>query len=130
MSRVTGAFQVAGWDEKPYHEGAEGKLTLAIVSQTFSGDVAGHGDARWLMSYRPDGTARFVGLQRVEGEVEGRQGSFVLETAGDFDGKTATWSATVVSGSGTGELSGLEGTGRFGAEHGPEAVFELDLSFG
>ena len=130
MSRLNGSFQVTGWDEKPYHESADGKLTLAVVAQTFSGGVAGQGDSRWLMSYRADGTARFVGLQRVEGEVEGRRGSFVLETAGDFDGKKATWTATVVAGSGTGELSGLQGSGRFGAEHGPEATFELDLSFG
>ena len=121
---------MTGWDESPYHESADGKLTLAVVNQTFSGGVAGQGDSRWLMSYRADGTARFVGLQRVDGAVEGRRGTFVLETAGDFDGKTATWNATVVAGSGTGELAGLRGSGRFGAEHGPEAVYELDLSIG
>ncbi len=129
MTLAKGSFQVAGWDETPYHEGASGKLTLAIVSQTFDGDVRGRGDARWLMCYRPDGTARFVGLQRVEGEVQDRRGSFVLETVGEFDGTTATWTANVIQGSADGELASVRGSGRFGAEHGPEAVFELDLSF-
>ena len=34
---------------------------------------------------------RIVGLQLVRGTVEDRKGTFVLETAGDFDGKQATW---------------------------------------
>ncbi len=129
MTLAQGTFQVTEWDEKPYHESASGKLSLAVVAQVFSGSVSGRGDARWLMSYRPDGTARFVGLQRVDGEVEGRRGSFVLETIGDFDGKTASWKADVVEGSADGELKGMLGSGRFGAEHGPEATYELDLAF-
>ena len=129
MTLARGTFQVMEWDEKPYHESASGKQTLAVVAQSFAGSVSGRGDARWLMSYRPDGTARFVGLQRVDGEVEGRHGSFVLETIGDFDGKTASWKADVIEGSAEGELQGMRGSGRFGAEHGPEATYELDLVF-
>jgi len=127
--RARGSFNVASWDEKPYHEDASGKLTLAIVSQTFAGDVSGRGDARWLMSYRPDGTAHFVGLQLVDGQVDGRRGSFVLETIGDFDGRSATWKARVVDGSADGDLRGMRGAGSFGAEHGPEATYEIDLEF-
>ena len=129
MTKAQGTFQVTEWDEKPYHEDTSGKLSLAVVAQAFSGTVSGRGDSRWLMAYRPDGTARFVGLQRVEGEVEGRRGSFVLETIGDFDGKTASWKAAVVEGTADGELKGMRGSGRFGAEHGPEATYELDLEF-
>lgn len=127
---VRGEFKVMSWDESPYDEGNGRKLTLAIVGQVFSGDVNGSGSARWLMSYRPDGTARFVGLQQVDGTVEGRRGKFVLETTGDFDGQMARWQATVVDGSGTGDLTRLKGSGRFGAEHGPGATYSLDLDLG
>jgi hypothetical protein len=127
MAKQTGTFQVSGWDEKPYREGPAGKLTYAVVEQSFAGGISGRGEARWLMAYRVDGTARFLGFQHVEGEVEGRHGSFVLETIGEFDGTTATWDATVVQGSAAGELAGMTGTGRFGAVHGPEAIYELDL---
>ena len=127
MTLARGTFQVTEWDEQPYHEGASGKLSLAVVAQAFSGSVSGRGDSRWLMSYRPDGTAHFVGLQRVDGAVEGRRGSFVLQTIGDFDGRTAKWTADVIEGSADGELSGMRGSGRFDAEHGPEASYELDL---
>ena len=74
----------------------------------------------------PDCTARFVGLQHVAGSIGERNGGFVLETVGDFDGGEASGNWTVVSGSGTGELAGMRGQGRFRAPCGPEASFELD----
>ena len=46
------------------------------------------------MAYQADGTARFVGLQLVDGEVAGRRGTFVLETSGEFAGGMAfRWEA-------------------------------------
>jgi Protein of unknown function (DUF3224) len=127
MARVNGGFQVASWNENAYDERDGRKLTRASVSQRFEGDIAGEGAAEWLMVYQPDGTARFVGLQLVDGEVAGRRGTFVLETAGEFDGAVARWEASVVSGSPTGELTDLSGRGRFEAPHGSQASYELDL---
>jgi hypothetical protein len=130
MTKASGTFELASWDEKSYQDLDGGsKLTLASVTQKFDGDVTGEGAARWLMFYRDDGTARFVGLQRVVGGIGSRSGSFVLETAGSFDGKAATWDATVVPGSGTGALEGLTGSGSFGAPKGPKASFDLDYRF-
>ena len=127
MPRARGSFEVTSWDEEPYEEMEEGgKLTRTSVAQTFTGDIEGVGGAQWLMSYRPDGTAHFVGLQRVRGKVAGRHGSFVLETIGEFDGKLAAWSASVVDGSGTGALRALRGKGRFEAPHGSRASFDVD----
>jgi hypothetical protein len=131
MTKASGTFDVASWDEKSYQDLDGGsKLTLASVTQKFGGDIVGEGAARWLMFYRDDGTARFVGLQRVTGTIGTRTGTFVLETAGDFDGKTATWNALVVPGSATGQLEGLSGKGTFGAPHGPTASFELQYNLG
>jgi Protein of unknown function (DUF3224) len=81
------------------------------------------------MSYGDDGTARFVGLQQLEGAIDGREGSVVLESFGDFDGTEATWSGKVLDGSGTGGWAGMRGEGRFRAPHGPKASFTLDYSF-
>lgn len=126
MGKATGSFQLSSWNEDTYDDGPVGKMTLATVSQNFSGDISGDGSVRWLMAYGGDGTARFVGLQKVDGRLADRQGTFVLETAGDFDGQMARWEATVIPGSGTGELTGLRGSGRFGAVHGPEATYEIE----
>lgn len=125
-----GEFQVQGWDEQPYHEEGPRKQTLAIVDQAFSGDISGQGSARWLMSYAPDGKAHFVGLQRVDGALDGRRGAFVLETIGDFDGETARWQASVIPDSATGELTGLRGQGSFAAPHGSTATYEIDFELG
>jgi len=86
MATAKGQFELASWNEDTYQELDGGaKLTRASVTQDFSGDVTGGGTVEWLMCYRPDGTARFVGLQRVEGTVGGMEGSFVAESVGNFE---------------------------------------------
>ncbi len=127
MTKATGGFELASWEEETYEElEGGGKLTRASVTQTFTGDIEGEGAVQWLMAYGKDGTAHFVGFQRVRGAIGDRKGSFVMETIGDFDGTVATWTCAVVSGSGTDELAGLTGKGTFGAPHGPKASFELE----
>src|SRR5438067_5930425 len=119
MLTISGSFKVAAWDEDSYDERDGHRLTRASVAQQFEGDIAGEGSSEWLMAYRPDGTARFVGLQLVDGELAGRHGTFVLETTGQFDGTVARWEASVVEGSPTGELTDLTGRGTVEAPHGP-----------
>jgi hypothetical protein len=127
---AAGAFQVLSWDENPYESGDGGRrLTEAVVGQRFEGDLEGEGQARWLMCYRPDGTAAFVGLQRVDGTLDGRRGALVFQTVGSFDGQVARWSAEVVEDSATGELDGLAGSGTFEAPMGSAASFTLDVRF-
>src|SRR5919201_3756224 len=113
-SQATGTFKIESWDERPYVETDEGgKLTRASVKQTFGGDIAGEGAVEWLMCYRPDKTADFVGLQRVVGQLGDRSGTFVLQTTGSFDGKEAKGAWSVLAGSGTDDLAGLRGSGGF-----------------
>ena len=38
-----------------------------------------------MMMYRSDGTAAFVGLERITGRIAGRNGSFVLQRTGVFE---------------------------------------------
>ncbi len=129
MASATGWFEVKTWEETPVSERPGGRrLTQAAVSQQFGGDIEGEGKARWLMSYRDDGTAHFVGLQEVDATIGGLSGTFVLETHGDFDGTVASWEASVVPGSGTAGLTGLSGTGRFQAPHGSRAEFQLNYA--
>jgi hypothetical protein len=130
MPTLKGQFTLSSWEEKTYAEReGERKLTQATVTQDLAGDIAGEGKVEWLMSYGEDGTAHFVGLQQFDGVIEGREGSIVLETIGDFDGTEATWTAKVVEGSGTGGWAGMSGEGRFQAPHGNKASFTLDYSF-
>jgi hypothetical protein len=127
MSRATGSFRVLGGGEDPIDELEAGiRLTHANGTQRFSGDLEADGLVHWLMVYRDDRTARFVGLQRLRGTIGGRTGAFVLTAEGDHDGTSSRIELTVVPGSGTGELAGIAGAGRLVAPSGPVGNYELE----
>ena len=129
-NRANATFKLESWDEKPYNE-IEGapKLTRAKVTKTYHGDIEGESILEYLMMYRQDGTASFVGLERVVGSLGGRSGTFVLQHKGTFEGGKATVECSVVLGSGTGELSGLRGEGGFAAGHAEQHAVTLDYDF-
>jgi hypothetical protein len=130
VKALAGQFSVTAWDEDTYEDRPAGKLTRATVEQDFTGGVDGQGSVVWLMCYRQDGTADFVGLQEIHGNLDGLDGGFVLTSAGTFDGEKAEGRWAVVSGSGTGDLSGIDGTGEFIAPHGGQPTFELAYMIG
>jgi len=73
-------FAVKNWDENAYSEGQDlPKLTRASVTKTFTGDIEGEGHVEYLMMYRSDGSATFVGLERVIGRIGAKTGTFVLQ---------------------------------------------------
>lgn len=39
------------------------------------------------MCYREDGTAEYVGMQEIDGAIDGHHGEFVLTAVGSFDGE-------------------------------------------
>jgi len=51
-----------------------GRLTRAGGAQAFSGGIDGVGRIEWLMYYRPERTANFVGLREVDGQSTGGAG--------------------------------------------------------
>ncbi len=115
---ISSTFVVKSWDERPVHEGEQGrKLTHARMVYHYSGDLEGESTTESLMWYRDATWASFVGLERFEGRLQGRSGSFVLQGSGVFENGVATSTAQVVAGSGTGELQGLRGEVRFSAGH-------------
>ena len=127
-TEATATFTVESWDEAPWDEQADlPKLTRATVEKSLSGDLEGTSTTVWLMSYGADGSADFVGIERVKCTVGGRAGSFVLQHIGRFDDGAARASLVVIPGSGTGDLSGLSGEGSFVAD--PNGSITLELSF-
>jgi len=123
-------FAITSWDEKPYSEGPDlPKLTRATVKKTFTGDIEGEGQVDYLMMYRSDGTATFLGLERITGKVGGKAGTFVLQRTGVFENGQAKESYAVVPGSATGELRGLVGEGMSSVGHGMEHPFTLNYQY-
>jgi hypothetical protein len=124
-------FKITGWDEKTIEviEGSA-KLTSAKVTQSYSGTIEGTSAVEYLMAYTVDGTASFVGLERVTGSVEGKTGTFVIQHTGMYSDKArSTW--TIVEGSGTGALATLQGSGSYEAGHSEtEHPINFEYSFG
>ncbi len=110
MTRATGAFTVTGGSEQTIREVAgEARLTRVSGTQRFGAGIVGEGSVECAFCYRPDRSARFVGLQRIEGSIDGRSGSFVMESSGDHDGRQSAGHWRAIAGSGTGDLVGVSG---------------------
>jgi hypothetical protein len=123
----SGTYQIKSWDEQPYHEEeGETKLCRAEITQAYEGTMAGESSLQYLMVYQSGGSAVFTGVERFSGSVDGVAGSFVIIHHGKYEGGTASSSWCIVSGSGTGELSGIKGSGSFLAEHGGTASYQCE----
>jgi hypothetical protein len=124
-------FAIKTWDEKPYSEGQDlPRLARASVTKTYTGDIDGEAQVEYLMMYRSDGSAAFVGFERVVGAITGKAGTFVLQRTGVFEGGQAKESYFVVPGSATGDLEGLVGDGHSAVGHGMEHPFTLSYELG
>ena len=131
MGKATGTFTVNGGGEQTIHEATgEPRITRVSGTQRFRGSIVGEGSIEWVFCYRADRSARFTGLQRIDGSIDGRSGSLVIESTGDHDGKGSKGHWLVVPGSGTGQLAGIAGEGSFDAPGGPEVSYALDYTFG
>ncbi|MGH8436576.1 MAG: DUF3224 domain-containing protein [Pseudomonas sp.] len=124
-------FTIKSWDEKPYGEGQDLPLAHDIAGER----LCDNGPSQlwyveYLMMYRGDGSATFVGIERVVGNVAVKTGSFVLQRTGIFENGVAEESYVVTPGSGTGELRSLRGEGTSAVGHGTEHPLTLNYELG
>jgi len=110
MVQATGTFTIESWEATPYDEAEGATLSRTRVTMVFSGEIEGTSTAELLMAQAQDGSAAYVGFERIVGRVNGRVGSFVLHHSATMtkDAQSASW--TVVPDSGTGELRTLRGS--------------------
>ncbi|QFZ22242.1 DUF3224 domain-containing protein [Saccharothrix syringae] len=115
------------WDGRPHEEVTGPKQTTGTMTTTYTGDLEGTGELRFLMAYPDDESCDSVGHEVVTGVLAGREGTLVLRHVGDYRDGVARAEVTVVSAGGG--LSGLRGTGRITWRHGEPGRFELDHAF-
>ncbi len=127
MARLEGTFQIMSWEEERY-DAAPGqpKFTHARVVHELTGAIDGEASICYLMAYRPDNTASFVGLATVTATIDGRAGSFVMQDVGTFENGVAKGRWTILPGLGSGALRGIRGEGHFAAG-GSSASYLLDV---
>lgn len=131
--RCEAKYKIAGWDEKTFSEpdamggpGHAGKLTKASVRKTYSGDLEGEGLLEYLLCFKDDGSAEYVGYERVTAKLDGVPGSFVFRHNGTYSDDRMMQTSVIVEGSGTGGLSGISGRTEIIAGHDKDYPFILE----
>ncbi len=128
-------YTVKKWEEKPLDQVAtEMKMTRATVEYEMQGEIDGKAQVEYLMFYKHfdekdqhASSAVYVGLIMFKGKVNGSEGSFVFEDNGTFEKGGANSTLKIIAGSGTGDLKGIQGTGKYSADKNG-AKIELDYN--
>lgn len=107
---IRGTFDVELSSQPPRTDEVEAQLARMLIRKQFHGDLEASSQGQMLSfrSARP-GSAGYVAMERVEGRLAGRRGSFVLMHMGEMARGAPKLSVRVVPDSGTGELVGLSG---------------------
>ncbi|QWP78245.1 DUF3224 domain-containing protein [Lysobacter sp. K5869] len=109
MPQIEGPFQVK-LSPQPVHEAAEGKFGRMALDKRFEGALEADSRGEMLAAMTAvKGSAGYVALEKVEGALDGRRGSFLLLHRGLMNRGEADLSIVVVPDSGTDELEGLSG---------------------
>jgi hypothetical protein len=108
-SLAKGQFSVRLYPE-PVHASAEAALGRRSISKTYEGDLAGTAIGEMLMAGGAvAGSAGYVAIERVEGMLGGKSGSFHLQHFGLMTRGEGVLTIKVIPDSGTRELGGLAG---------------------
>ena len=124
MSEARGHFDVQTRPEADSGDGI-GRFSLA---KTFHGDLQGTGTGGMLAVRTPTpGSASYVLIEQVEGTLDGRSGSFMLQHCGIMDRGQPELEIVVIPDSGTDGLAGITGRMSIDAAANHAYVLHYDL---
>ena len=107
--QVRGSFEVKMSGEPPYAEQDGITFSRARFDKVFSGPLDATSVVQGLMVLTTDPKVRaYVAIERIEGALEGRAGSFVVA----HHAVGSAFSLTIMPGSGRGALEGIDGVMR------------------
>jgi hypothetical protein len=113
---------------QPADDSGIGRLDVA---KRWHGDLRATGTGLMLSAGDPTlGRAGYVALETVTGTLHGREGGFALQQYGVMRGDARDLRYGVVPGSGTGALTGLEGTLRLTIDDDGTHTYDLDYTLG
>ena len=111
MPLAIGPFDVKLNPETVSESAANAGLGRYSLDKRFHGELDATSKGEMLSAGTAvKGSAGYVALERVDGVLQGRRGSFALQHSGTMARGEATLSVTVVPDSGTEELVGLHGS--------------------
>ena len=110
MPSITGPFEVKRTAYE-VHEAASGLIGRHALDKQYHGELDAKGTGEMLSAGTAvAGSAGYVAIEKVLGNLGGRKGSFYLQHSGTLDRGEASLTIRVIPDSGTGELQGLTGT--------------------
>ncbi|WP_338766806.1 DUF3224 domain-containing protein [Massilia sp. METH4] len=128
MAKVSGEFDVKLVPEI-LAEGSEGTgIERMTLDKHYHGALSATGRGEFLSFRSPVPTsAVYVAIEKVDGALEERAGSFILQHAGVMGGEFAGLRILIAPDSGTGELEGIHGTLNIRIENGKH-YYDLDYT--
>lgn len=106
-----GTFEVTLKPMEAADSAADGKLGRMSIDKKFAGDLVGTSKGEMLSAQTDTkGSAGYVAIEKVSGELEGRKGTFVLQHSATMDRGQPQLSVVVVPDSGTEGFVGIKGT--------------------
>ena len=129
-NRARGPFEVK-LAALPTYENVEGSpLGHLSIDKQFHGDLEATSKGEMLSAGGTvKGSAGYVAIERVQGTLHGKTGSFVLQHSGTMNRGVPGLVITVVPDTGTGELTGLAGTMAIVIEAGKHS-YDFDYTIG
>ena len=126
---VKGPFEVRMEGEPPFDEVGGVALARASFDKTFTGPLEATSKVNMLSARTPvAGSAGYVALERVNGVLEGRRGTFTVVHTGLMTRGQPSLTISIVPDSGTGELAGIAGKMDIQIVEGKH-FYELEYSF-
>jgi len=111
MPSITGTFDVTITPETLSDTAAQSGLGRLSLDKRYHGGLVASAQGEMLSARASvTGSAGYVALERVEGSLDGRHGSFYLQHSGTMTRGAPALSVTVVPDTGTEQLQGLRGS--------------------
>lgn len=126
---IRASFKIIAWEPHTEENDEIADIARARIRKQFTGDLTGTSVANAILYQTPAQSGGYAALERINGRIGDREGSFVVQHSGirDTDGSGPAY-GDVVPGSGTGDFEGVTGSMRIGQGDDGE-YFLLELNF-
>jgi hypothetical protein len=110
MTKIHGKFAVKLSPREPDDSAKDSPIGRLAIDKQYHGDLDATGVGQ-MLSFRSatQGSAGYVAIELVDGTLQGRSGTFVLQHSSTMARGVPAQSITVIPDSATGNLQGLAG---------------------
>ncbi len=129
--KVHGTFEVKLTLESDAHLTSTPVLSRRLLAKQYHGGLEATAIGEMLSAgTATQGSAAYSAIEEVNGSLEGRRGTFVLQHTGIMNRGAPSLAITVVPDSGTGELAGLTGSMSITIEKDGTHYYDFEYSLG